>query len=535
MIVEQKASIRRPASFRLAAAAATSCLLCVCLLCAGCPGKGKVHLTLDLPETEKLNPIEDEGLREFRLQVRRGNEVESLTATWGGAQPGFSFGDLDPGHIDMLALSGYTLDGRLLCYGRTGPVEIPDGGETTAHLAVRRPITYLTGASDVKVFDTSRDREKQLLDSIGAAGSTGRTLSVAMTPDGRYALVLADEPPRLIVVTTRNHTIFREHSLSGSPKYMSVSADGRWAAVCDPLSTSGNIAIYDVNQLINNQNPQPATTGPNLDRPPEGIPAFVRLADGQERVAVLGNRLGIRFECPTDPIDESVLYLIDPYEGTIAATINLSAGARAVAAGPGSSYVFVALPCNQEVRVIDPNTRQKVSSFTASKPTALVMSAPDESNTFLFVGNANETTPAKLVINTIDLAAAWNGESSIDYYKERVHLQAGPDAELTLTVEPESVRVTRMSAPPGQQRLSLLVYAKYSSQQFEWGQSTVPETITTTRAYVSLDRTSGELGGRYRAYCRVEEGGSGCADVDLGLQPVEDFIPSGIATIYGSQ
>jgi hypothetical protein len=321
---------------------------------------------------------------------------------------------------------------------------------------------------------------------------------------------------------------------------MAVSADGQWVVLVDPRQNlpSNNVAIYSLSAVINTNNTQPTFTDAPFDKAPAGIPGFVRLSNGQERVVVLGQRLPIDFDCAnlsTDP--NSNLYLIDPYTGQVTATILLGAPARAVAAGPGSDLVFVALTCKGEVAAINPNTQNVQTRYAVSKPTALVMSAPFESSTYLFVGNASEavgSNPAELVINVNDLQN-FNGEERTSFFKEHIVIGSNEGINLSLTLAPETVRVTRLSAPPGQQRISLLVYARYANAPFTWENADIPANEVVTRTYITYDLTRKELGGRFRASCEVSPSNNFCEDVQQGLQADSDFTPTGIATIYGSQ
>ena len=530
----------KTAVWKMALPALVSALL---LALSGCPDKGQLDLKLDIPSNSDLNPLTNAALREFRIQVHRGEDIEVQAALWNGATQSLEIGELDPGAVDALVLAGYSNDGRLLAYGRTGSFQVPDGNQIALSLPFRRPLTYVSGLNGaLQVFDTSLKNEKQILDPLQVvpeAQSPEATFTAATTPDGRYLLTLTHKPPLLTVVDTRTHTVTRSHVLDLEPSYLGISPDSRWVVASDPGAEGirdGTVMIMDLNRVINDPNFSPVKITGLGDYRPEGRPAFTTLNNGQERVVLVGKRANFYFDCTEEP---SVLQFADPYSGEMDVPMPLSGPARSVASFPKSPYLFVAMPCQGAVLVVDPDTKTIQNTLAVESPMSLAMSSPFESTPYLFVGNATEASgfePAKLSVTRINLTNYIMGTDEVSFYNESILLEDLQDGtKVTLTMEPQKIRIWRMSLPPGQQKLSLLAYTVYSHGNIaSYG---LNAKSITTDTYVTLDLNSGELGGRYRANCYIEglDTDGGCLELPQGQQPQQPFLPFGLTTIYGSQ
>lgn len=531
---------------------ALSCLLFMGMLAvvlSGCPQKGRLELMLDVPTDEDLNPLTNSALKEVRMQVHRGGSIDVETVVWNEERQTLDLGEVGPGPVDAISLSGYSIDGRLLSYGRTGSFDVPDGGGFNVLLPFRRPLTYISGLEGaMQVFDTSLRNEKQILppllvdsDNPGA----GTTYAASSTPDGRHILLITHDPHKLIVVDTRDHTVKRTHTLDFKPYHMGISRDGRWVVAADPGEPNirdGTLMVAGLNQVINNPDHSPITIGGLGDFPPAGRPAFMTLSDGRERVVMVGKRAPFNFDCTEEA---SVIHFIDPYTGQMDPPLVLYSTARAVAASPKSDYFFVAMPCDGTVLVVDPNNRD-IQELFVENPMDMAVSSPFESTSYLYVGNVTKEghngAPAKLSVTTIELDDHQFETIEVSFFSETILVRSESDGtKVTLTLEPRELRIWGMSLPPGEQKLSLLVYAIYEHGYISLGDDSLDARSISTDTYVTLDMNSGEIGGRYRTNCTDHNTGvpipsaEGCLTLPEGQEPLVPFFPWGITSIYGSQ
>lgn len=518
------------------------------LVMAGCPEQGRLELVLDLPPDAELNPLTNETLREVRLQVHKSGSVTVKAAIWNDENRVLEMGNLDPGPVEAVVLSGYSAEGRLLSYGRTGSFEVPDGRDFTVMLPFRRPLTYLSGLRGaVQVFDTSRRNERQILPPLIVNPDdpgTGTTFAATATPDGKHIVLATHNPSRLVIIDTGNHQVIRSHPLDFEPYHMGISRDGKWLVAADSgmiTGQEGKMIVGGLHQAISGPVFTPRTISGLGDLPPSGRPAFMTLADGRERVVMVGKRAPFDFNCSEEP---SVIHLIDPNTGQMEEPMLLPSTARAVASSPHSNYFFVAMPCQESVLVVDPNNRT-IKNLWVDRPMDMAVSSPFETRPYLFVGNVSEadsTRPARLSVTAIDLENHEHDTIAIPFFDETTIIRTEPDGtKVTLTLEPRELRIWGMSLPPGDQKLSLLVYAVYSHDRIVFGDLTLNPRAISTDTYVTLDIGSGELGGRYRANCNYEGTATplpkeeGCLPLPPGQEPDDPFLPWGLTAIYGSQ
>jgi hypothetical protein len=508
----------------------------------GCTEKGAVVLLLERPTLEQLDPLSNPTPVELRLQVHRGPHVEILTAAWPASGRGLDVGELEPGPVDRMLLSAFASDGRLVGYGAMGPMEVPKKGKVTLAVPFRRPLSYVAGGTNLAVFDTSRPKEEQLLDPLLIGTGSDLTTAVDGTPDGRHLLVTTQGPHQLHVVDTRTHSVTQVVDLPDSPTFLSVSQDSEWVVVSH--YDTNEVTFVRLNDVLEGRGTSAQWTLGLTTSP--GPAAVATLPGGQQVAAVLGGRLRIDFVCQPEPAP-STLHIVDLASRTLQGTVTLNEGARAIAATVDQSAVFVAFPCDSRAARLDPSNWQELDSDDLPAPTHLMAT-----DTTLFVGNSSDAVgtgpsfqPAELSLNTVDLGNNVVNTLQMPFFKERIplHTHTGGDA-LTLTLDPLTVRVFRMSVAPGETRISVLVVAGYYTTGFSVGQLTVPETNATSLTYVTVDRGSAEIVGRYRATCTVTLLGPNpdgleanrCEDLESFSQPPsnQDFEPLGVTTLYGA-
>ena len=199
-----------------------------------------------------------------------------------------------------------------------------------------RMVLYTDSASKEVGFVDIRDASapKQL----GTFAVDGEPTSVAVTPDGRFALVCVRDPNQLVVINLRTRTLARRFDLGGQPDSIAISPNGVYAAIAIenerpdedellPVSPPGFVTIVDLGRRIS----RPLFPGVFLGRALP--PTFWTLRD----VSLLG--VADRF--PTDPEPEYVAInrfdqlAVTLQENNFIVTVDLPTGAvtRAFSAG----------------------------------------------------------------------------------------------------------------------------------------------------------------------------------------------------------
>ncbi|MGY1832675.1 hypothetical protein ACI8AA_19865 [Geodermatophilus sp. SYSU D01180] len=214
-------------------------------------------------------------------------------------------------------------------------------GEVAEILSVTpdgRTVVYTGSASGgIGLVDIGRpDRPRQ----AGAVEVGGEPTSVAVTQDGRRALVVVDDTDgaftspagRLVVVDLRTLAVVAEHELGGQPDSIALSPDGRYAAVAIENQRDEELEVDGVEGGLP-QAPGGWLAVVGLQGPPAGWTV--------DRVELAGLP-GLAY--PTDPEPEFV-----------------DVNARNVAA--------VTLQENDAVALVDLRSRSVVGSFSAGTVT----------------------------------------------------------------------------------------------------------------------------------------------------------------------
>ncbi len=213
-------------------------------------------------------------------------------------------------------------------------------GEVAEILAVTpdgRTVLYTdSAAEEIGAVDISDPRAPR---QVATLDVPGEPTSVAVTPDGRHALVVVDTSPSatapsgvLLVVDLRDRTVVRMLDLGGQPDSVAVSPDGRYAAVAIENQRDEDVEVGGVEG--------------GLPQAPAGFLAVVELAGQPARWSVgqvpLTGLPGAAF--PGDPEPEYV----DVNRSNVAA---------------------VTLQENNAVALVDLRRRTVVGSFSAGTVT----------------------------------------------------------------------------------------------------------------------------------------------------------------------
>ena len=96
---------------------------------------------------------------------------------------------------------------------------------------------------------------------LGSFATNGQPTSVAITPDGRHALICVRDPNKLIVLDLQTRTSVRVLDLGGQPDSITISPNGIYAAIAIenerpdervllPVSPAGFVTIVDIGRRI---------------------------------------------------------------------------------------------------------------------------------------------------------------------------------------------------------------------------------------------------------------------------------------------
>ncbi len=531
----------------------------------GCKPGGRLVLQLERPQAgQDLDPLEDQRLDHFALIITDPDgEVGTInTVTFKPTSRSLDIGDVPTGFVGNVTLVGYSATNQVLAWAETGPLDIESSDELSVSLAVRKPFTYVAGGPTIQGFDTTKSNAADQISGIGL--SAGHFMDIASTPDGRYLLAVVgdfvNDPPQiepsLQLFSTASHQPASAIPLAFKPGYLSLSPTGRWAVVSeyqqpDDIDVAQRVAVIDVEQALNSANPADAARIVNMAN--ASRVAFVQNRNGVELAVILRAPLNEASDCAYG-LRHSTLSTIRLDTGTLEGEpVDLGTYARDIASNPDDSRVFVADPCNNRVALFDVNDNAIAGfpwTFQDTKPFSVLVSG-----TRLYIGAEREvpvssTDPAPLVVHTVDpysaLSSATPSTLEVPYLNEAVVVQTAPGAQVLVDILPYRVRAYRLSVPPGENRLSVLVLAEYHSDPITLGvapnQVTITQRDIASASYIGLDTSSGEIRRRYRARCIALEDGQSAADPNnwhpcAALAPHEepavDFFPRGATSIYG--
>ena len=524
-------------------------------LTTACSGKGRVKLVLDLPSKDNadLYPM-DERLTELRLQVHRGGDTVINAAAWSPNMNAVTLGDIEPGIVDSLVLAGYSTEGRLLAYGRTTALQIPDGNLINVPLVLRKPISYVTGGRTLFPFDTTRMNDAQLLSPIDISkAGQGAGLAVTSTPDGRYVLVAAKNPARLVVVDTKTNSPISQGggiNLSANPKALAVSSDGYWVVVGMDSGSRHFLTAYSFSDILAGSQPR------GIDYELTGTPgamAFVRRENGVLAVEVLVQPWPQDKSCDqVTPADTSSVMAFDLGGSTLTQTTKLDGPASDLTTSLDSAYTFVAEPCQGRgqagpggvISLIDPLTGTKRTNYSADNVRSLAMAG-----SVVIVGQMNATTAsenngATLQLFTIEVNGVRQVMAPMPYYEQEMTIGDAFDdgSRMGLTLVPKVVLPYAISPAPAGGRAGILVHAQYvytESVVYVGGQP-LPALTIDTWSYVTVDLTGPNLGNRTLLRCDIStpsfQGNDlNCGEFSRGEAPNwgPTSYPTDITTLYG--
>jgi hypothetical protein len=527
------------------------------VLLAACQPAGKLILTLDLPAAQSgLSPMEDPRLHHFTLMLqddqRAIEHINSVPFYPEGRTLGL--GNVPVGRFGKITLIGYTASGQVMAFGSAAPPSIDGGAAVDLGLPLRKPFTYLAGASAAQVFDTSQSHAEDIVPPIGVGTAQQAITAVATTPDGRHLLAAVadrtDPPPptptapMLAVFATWSHAQAYTVPLTYRPDHLAVSPDGAWAVIS---STGENwVTFVNLAAVLAGGDPASATRDVVLAAPSRA--AFVQDARGATRVVILRDRQPLAGSCSPAPTP-STLTTFDLAQGSLLNSTTLSSVAADLAGREGDTRVYVAHPCNGIVSAFDTASYSESVLTFAQLPASLVANGDT-----LYVGGVDLSpdsgrTRARAVVTAIDLdTAAEKNTVSGPAFDEGFALADSSTAgrNLVVTVQPDQVHLYALSLPPGGSRISALAYVTYVSEPFPVTIDGVNRTVTGLRIasynYLGIDATSGEIRRRYRTACTVRldatpETPRACTQNEAHEQPdaaTGAFVPLHLASLYGA-
>jgi len=539
----------------IAEALAIVAILAMLPLGSACNGKGRVRLVLDLPDrgNKELYPM-DERLTELRLQVHRGGDTVINTAAWSLNMIKVTIGDIDPGPVDSLILAGYSAEGRLLAYGRTTGLLVPDGQAINIPLVLRKPISYVTGGGTLLPFDTTKLNDAQILSPIDISrANQGPGVAVTSTPDGRYVLVAATNPARLVVVDTKTDSPISQGggiNLSANPKTLAVSPDGQWVVVGMDSGSRHFLTAYAFSDILSGNQPR------GIDYELTGSPGpmtFVRRENGILAVEVLVQPWPQDKSCDqVTPADTSSVMAFDLGGSTITQTTQLDGPASDLTTSLDSAYTFVAEPCEARgqagpggvIALIDPLAGTKKTNYSADNVRSLAMAG-----SVVIVGQMNATTAsidsgATLQLFTIEVNNVRQVLAPMPYYEQEITVGDALEdgTRMGLTLVPRLVLPYAISPAPAGGRAGILVHAQYqyTEDSLYVGGQQLPHLTVDTWSYVTVDLAGPNLGNRTLLRCDVSlpnfQGNAlNCGEFSRGEAPNwgSTSYPTDITTLYG--
>jgi hypothetical protein len=493
----------------------------------GCGDEGAVRLRVELPVDPKLSPFASGTAATLTLwAVSDGEPPEVLTREYDPTAASAGLGELAIRDGVRLSLEVQSANGRLLGFGRVAePVSVQAGDEVTVSILLRRPFAYVAGASRLFTMDTTVEPGFPYRDGID---DVTFPIAVEATADGAELLVVTGG--NLSLVSTSDHLpIGGSVAVGGGVLDVAASPDSRWGVVL----RSGGIAIVDLDELRGG-----AAEARNVDL---ASASAIALDATTAYVITDGSQV-----CTGAP---SALLAIGLIGAQPVGNLALGSTASDVAVDAESGALAVAQPCRgMVVAIASLDDAAPVDLLPVPAPTTVAASR----GRIWAMGSSPGTGSLVLAsigfggddMTSVVLPAAEQSARTSDLS------EPGQSAEVRITAD--TIRAIDMAVLPDGQRVALVSYAQYHSDEIDrfLGFSPVivfPAIDVQTNEYMLIDARGGGVLQRMRTTCNLTTSASDWgpelidpASWQCGTNPGQDvsgeaFSPTHVAVLYGDR
>lgn len=490
------------------------CALGVVAACA-CTADVGVTLRLDVPDDALA------GAATLRLTATADGEViHTAVATPPVRGAPIAFGEVPIAAGVTFELAGLAATGRVVAYGRSGAVDVPDDGVIDVAIPVRRPYVYLAGGDALLAIDAAREPGDTTPIAIDVGGSP---TAARVTPDGVEVVVVAGGALRL--VDTATHQVGAAAvPLGGDATDLAVSDDGRWAVAS--LGAAGAIAIVELAALRAGAEVTPA-------RVPATRPGAIALGGGTAWVV----------DEPSDDLfctARSTVRAIPLDDPASAAAIPLGTAGGEIAATPDGEAAFVVRACSGEV------VRIARDGATSPVPAVAGASSVTVARGRLWIGGHVDGADAHLLLGSVPLAGGDLDLLALPTTVERAVavdlVEAGQDGLIEVTADLSAP--SHVTVLPDGEHVALILTAGYLTEpagDAGGGQPVIPALRMITSEYQLVQLDTGLGAQRLRLRCDLTwEPGALLDEFACDRAPGQDVLdaavsPTGLGALYGSR
>lgn len=492
---------------------------------ASCTDAGGVTLALDVPANDALDPF-SLPIAEIALTVRAGDDViYSATRENPERTEGIDFGRVPYGDALRFEVTAAAPSGRIVGYGRNdAPIDSPEGERVVVPVRVRRPFSYLAGATSLIAVDGTSEP--------GTAYTSERdlgfeTTAVATTHDGNEIVVAAGNA--LVILSSADHSPIEPMPapLPDTVGRLAVSGDGRWAVATHDTPETTGVSIVDLDVVRAGDEPRPTFV-------PTARPGEVAIA-GDLAWILLDPLVG--FSCA----GESSVMTIDLTDPTAELPATpLDQRATRIAVDPASGAAYVVIACASEiVRIGEPGAAPEPFLQLAGASTVTI------ERDRLWANGHVDGEGAHITLASAPLAGGQATVLDLPTLEERAIAtalaQQGQDGVIQMTADLASAY--DLSVLPDGEHVAILVAAGYITDPAGddgTGRPVVPKITLVSYEYQLVQLDTGLGAQRLRTWCDITwDPGALLDEFECARAPGQDttdlpFVPDNLATLFGS-
>ncbi len=460
-------------------------------------------MRLDAPADPALDPF-DLDIADLSLVATAGDEVVFEAKRHAPDRTaGVDFGRIPAVDGVRLELFGETASGRVVGYGQSAPVDVTAEDQVEARIAFRRPFAYTAGNGALLAIDTTSEPGPGYAVALDDAGDA--VSAVTSLPGGELLVAVVDGAVQR--VRTTDHGLEGDAiPLAGPAVDLAASPSGRFAVVAHREMDLRGVSIVDLES---------------------GTATFVAAAFPQ-RVAVTDDTAWVLDGLQSNLFCSGTtrVLALDLADPTTPAVTDFPTPATDLVADPTTGAVVVAVPCANEVAVIDAPGAPARPLFDVDGASAVALARGQ----VWAMGHVDEDD-AHLILAHAPLSGGDAQVLAMPTIEERAVATAlantGQDGLLRMTAD--LAAANQISVLPDGEHVAILLTAGYITEPTGddgAGGFVVPKLTMITVEYQLVQLATGLQAQRLRLSCAIQwEPGALLDDFACARAPGQDESP----------
>lgn len=473
------------------------------VLCISCLADGSVELDLELAERADLSVGEAEVAEISLVTYLPDDSPRSETRQIAGRDQSLSMGRMEIADGVSLAIELRTPNRRLVGYGRSpGPIDVLADEVVRVPVKVRRPFVYLTGASTLATFDSTRD----------ALGGSGYRASIAL-PRPADVVAPTSDGADLVVIST--------NGVGGSLQLVSTSTHEPSTAAPIPLTMPASDAAVSPDNsvvVVGHAGANGGLSIVDLAEAREGRAAVQFVALGSVGAVAIGSRTTVPrvvalldratgSGCPQGGAPSSLVAVRMDDIMVPPAMINLQAPIHDLAISGDGQFVVLADSCA--------NRLQKINLDDDIQPEPLAM-ITDPSTVAVFddrawaVGTLPATTDRgrRLIVVSVQLDGTGETRLELPPAEERAKSDdfSGDGQAAEQRMDADDLHALDIAVAPGSDHLAITTWAYFHANEVGdfLGAPIIPQMQIEAHEYVLINGSTNAIVQRVRTQCQLE-------------------------------